>query len=188
MIQIPISVNGNNILAILDTAAEVTIISDRLIKKLKEKPKISKSVIMHAAGRDMQMKGAKLNPVRMKIGDDWYCEPLYMAPIEDDMLLGLDFLLKHKARVNLAESYLEIGEKKVSFVMGENNSVKVKRITVTKKLVVPAFSVLRVPCNMDTLDSQYMVEPIVDNLLSPRTLQQASSKPVLSFVNCNNRC
>lgn len=119
MIQVPIIVNGYKISAVLDTAAEVTILSDRLLKLLDEKPKISKPVIMHAAGRDMQMKGAKLEPVRMKLGEGWYCESLYMAPIEDDMLLGLDFLLKYQAKVNLSGNYLEIGKEKVSIIMGK---------------------------------------------------------------------
>lgn len=187
MIQVPIIVNGYKISAVLDTAAEVTILSDRLLKLLDEKPKISKPVIMHAAGRDMQMKGAKLEPVRMKLGEGWYCESLYMAPIEDDMLLSLDFLLKYQAKVNLSENYLEIGKEKVSIIMGENNAVKVKRITIRKKSVIPAFSVLGVPGQMDILDSEYIVKPFVDRLLSPRTLQKASSKPILSFVNCNDR-
>ena len=29
-----------------------------------------------------------------------YLKPLYVAPIENDMLLGLDVLLKYHARVN----------------------------------------------------------------------------------------
>lgn len=65
--------------------------------------------------------------------------------------------------------------------------MKVKRITIRKKSVIPAFSVLGVPGQMDILDSEYIVEPFVDRLLSPRTLQKASSKPILSFVNCNDR-
>ena len=46
----------------------------------------------------MQMAGTKL--VRLRIGSQEYLKPLYVAPIENDMLLGLDFLLKYHARVN----------------------------------------------------------------------------------------
>ena len=69
---------------------------------------------MHAAGRDMQMAGTKLDSVRLKIGSQEYLEPLYVAPIEDDMLLGLDFLLKYHARVDLESQVLHIGDKKTT--------------------------------------------------------------------------
>ena len=188
MLQIPVHICGKSILAIVDTAAEVTIISDQVFETLGNKPKISKKVIMHAAGRDMQMNGVRLEPIEMGIGKKTYSESMYVAPIEDDMLLGLDFLLKHQANVNLGSQSLEIGNEKLSLRVGKNNSVRVKRITVNKKIVVPAFSVLRIPCKMDSeLQSDYIVEPFLERLFAPKTLQKALSKPIMVFVNCNDR-
>ena len=119
MIKIPVKINGQDVSAILDTAAEVSILSDQLFKQLNIKPKVVKKVIMHAAGRDMQMAGTKLDSVRLKIGSQEYLEPLYVAPIEDDMLLGLDFLLKYHARVDLESQVLHIGDKKLPLIQGE---------------------------------------------------------------------
>jgi predicted aspartyl protease len=152
MLQIPVYmyICGKFILAIVDTAAEVTIISDQVFETLGNKPKISKKVIMHAVGREMQRNGVRLVPIELDIGKKTYSESMYVAPIEDDMLLGLDFLLKHQANVNLGSQRLEIGNEKLSLRVGKNNSVRVKRITVNKKTVVPAFSVLRMPCQMDS--------------------------------------
>ena len=48
----------------------------------------------------MQMAGTKLDSVRLRIGSQEYLKPLYVAPIENDMLLGLDLVLKYHARVN----------------------------------------------------------------------------------------
>ena len=156
VIRLPVKINDKNISAILDTAAEVSILSDRLFQNLNSKPKIVKKVIMNAAGRDMQMIGVKLEPVRLKIESQEFLEPLYVAPIEDDMLLGLDFLLKYQARVDLNSQVLHIGEKKISLTLGETDSVKVFKITTSKKLVVPPFSVLRAPCKLDNMGSDYL--------------------------------
>lgn len=50
---------------------------------------------MNVVGRDMRMIGVKFDFVRLKIGSYEYLELLYVVSIEDDMLLGLDFLLKY---------------------------------------------------------------------------------------------
>ena len=187
VIRLPVEINDRKISAILDTAAEVSILSDQLFQNLHSKPKIVKKVIMNAAGRDMRMTGAKLDSVRLKIGSHEYLEPLYVAPIEDDMLLGLDFLLKYQAKVDLNSQVLHLGGETIPLTLGETDPVRVFKITTSKKLVVPPFSVLRVPCKLDNMGSDYLVEPTSDTLLSPRTLQKAGSQPVLSFVNCGDR-
>ena len=50
MIKISVKIPGQDVSAILDPAAEVSILSDQFFKKLHIKPKIVKKVIMHAAG------------------------------------------------------------------------------------------------------------------------------------------
>lgn len=76
-----------------DTTAQVTIISDKLYESLIPKPPILKRVVLHAAGRDLKMTGCKVGPVIISIGSLAYPNvELYVAPVKDDMLLGLDFL------------------------------------------------------------------------------------------------
>ena len=50
MIKISVKIHGQDVSAILDPAAEVSILSDQFFKKLNIKHKIVKKVIMHAAG------------------------------------------------------------------------------------------------------------------------------------------
>jgi hypothetical protein len=40
---------------------------------------------------------------------------------------------------------------------------------------------------MDSIESDFLVEPFVEQLLAPKTLQKASEKPVLAFLNCTDR-
>ena len=88
MIKISVKINGQDVSAILNTAAEVSISFRSIFQTINIKLKIVKKVVMHAAGRNMQMAGTKLDSVRLKIGSQEYLEPLYVAPIENYMLLG----------------------------------------------------------------------------------------------------
>ena len=167
-VKVPVKVHGKQILAVLDTAAEVNIISDRLLHELSQKPEIVKEVTMHAAGRNMKMKGMLLEPIPIEIGDRRFHESVYVAPIEDDMLIGLDFMLRHNATINLGGAYLEMGKEIVPIITGNNKStetVKVAKVTVKKRAVVPAFSVLRIACSISQPLSEYIVEPTVQSTL-----------------------
>lgn len=55
------------------------------------KSKITRNIQMHAAGRGMFMKVFVTNPVDIKIGSETFQWSVYIAPIDDDMLVGLDF-------------------------------------------------------------------------------------------------
>ncbi len=83
--------------AVVDTAAEATIISDKLYDSLTKKPKKVKSVTLLTAGRKLVMQGFIAGPVRLRIGEKWYEKHVYVAPIQLDMLLGFDILYQHSA-------------------------------------------------------------------------------------------
>ena len=56
---------------------------------------------MNTAGRNRKMKAHIVFPVKLEIWATVYEEQIYVAPIEDEMLLGLDFLEKHKADIDI---------------------------------------------------------------------------------------
>ena len=68
---------------------------------------------MHAVGRNMEMTGTKL-------------ELLFAAPIENDMLLGLNFLLRYHAKVHLKSQVLHIGDEN----LGETESFRVLKLAL----------------------------------------------------------
>ena len=96
--MIPIRVQGITVDGIIDTASDVTIISDKVYNSLPVKPSIVKSIALHTAGRDMSMKGYLLEPMTIDIKGLQFNESLYVAPIEDPMLIGLDFMSKYQIR------------------------------------------------------------------------------------------
>lgn len=52
-IKIKVDINQVPVEAVINTAAQVTIISDKLYMKLIPKPSILKRVVLHAAGREL---------------------------------------------------------------------------------------------------------------------------------------
>ena len=62
-----------------DSATEVTILSDKVYQS-HQPPKL-REVTLLLAGRNMALKGFVVGPVQLKIGDRWYKETVYIAPI-----------------------------------------------------------------------------------------------------------
>lgn len=91
MLRLSVIVNSRTTVAVVDTAAEATIISDKVYQSLKIKPPIRRHTFMHGAGRDMKMETFVIGPVDIRIGSCNYPSEIYVAPIDDEML-GLDFL------------------------------------------------------------------------------------------------
>ena len=88
-----VQVSNKTVKAVVDTAAQVTIISDKVFNSLKNKPKKISDAKLLNAGRELSMTGMVVGPVRLKIGERWYTENVYVAPIEQEMLLGFDILV-----------------------------------------------------------------------------------------------
>ena len=56
----------------------------------------------------MKMEGRIVGPVSLKLGNTTFPKAVRVAPIQDDMLLGLDFLLKHRVDIKLKKLQLHI--------------------------------------------------------------------------------
>ncbi len=98
--------------AILDTAAQVTILSDKVFNQLKQKPPTLREMILQTAGRELKIKGRVVGPLEIKVGQMSYLEEVVIAPIEDEMLLGLDFMLKHGVSINMQGQSFVLGKKR----------------------------------------------------------------------------
>lgn len=99
---------------------------------------------MHAAGRGMFMKVFVTNPVDIKIGSETFQWSVYIAPIDDDMLVGLDLKKKyHKGSVDLFKDELRIKGNVIPLTYGKtNNSSRITKVKVSKTTFLPANAVV----------------------------------------------
>ncbi|KAH3878356.1 hypothetical protein DPMN_002245 [Dreissena polymorpha] len=106
--------DGLVVQAVIDTAAEVTLVSDRVFVKLPGDKPVLEQVSVMTAGLDLCMKGAIVGPVKIEIRGQTFTEKMYVAPIEDSMLLGLDFMWKHGINIDIHRTTISIRDTVVS--------------------------------------------------------------------------
>ena len=85
----------------------------------------------------MKMKGMIVGPVEMTLGDFVFQEFVYIAPIDDDMLLGVDLLRKHHATINIPNSSLSFQGKDVLMTSGKPSEVSIAQVYVESTVVIP---------------------------------------------------
>ena len=183
MLSVNILVGDHLLRAVVDTAAEVTIMSDNIYQSLRPIPPVIKNVVLNTAGRNMKMKGMIVGPVEMTLGKNKFSEFVYVAPIDDDMLLGVDLLRKHGAYINIPDSLLSFQGECVAMSCGEEADT-VSQVVLLDSTTIPPRSVKRVKCNTNASFDQFLVEPDVNLVgLVPRTLHKCKDAVELYALN-----
>lgn len=138
MLRMPVC-NKRPIVAVIDTAAEVTIMSDKIFQALRNKPPILRKMVMYAEGRGMQMDTIVVGPGDLQINNKMYSIDVSVAPIDNDMLLGLDFLAEHGTHIDLRTNTFSIGQDQVPMYYGfEYHIPMVAKLTEPHRAVIPA--------------------------------------------------
>ncbi|VDI61791.1 Hypothetical predicted protein [Mytilus galloprovincialis] len=133
LLRLSLELGDTPLVAAVDTAAEVTIISDKVFESLKKKPPMLRETVMHAAGRGMKMKTLVVGPVKLRIGTKLYETDVYVAPIDDDMLLGLNFMVAYGVTVDLEKLTFNIGGEMLEMSPGPKRSIPVVSQVVIRK-------------------------------------------------------
>lgn len=192
MITVPVSVHGKRINAIIDTASEVTLISDKLYNSFQSPPSVLEEFTLRGAGREMEMKGYLIDLTSIDLDGLKFKEKLYVAPIEDEMLIGLDFMTTFQATVDMKGNTFCIQDRKIPFqTMTEdsNSAVSAVRIRTARRVTVPANSVLRLQCvaEQPLEDKAYYIQPDVKTMLACRVCFNGTQNPTMSFINLSDR-
>ncbi|CAG2191777.1 unnamed protein product [Mytilus edulis] len=194
MLRFTLKVQGQSVISVVDTAAEVTIISDKVFESFIKKPPIKRKTTMQAAGRGMHMDAFVVGPVELKIGERTYRTDIYVAPIDNDMLLGLDFLVRAKVILDCRKLVFFINGEALPMVHGDvglvppvNKIARVAKITVPHRTVIPPNSVVQLESDLSAELTDFIIEPNKEiDLLIPRGYYNASVLPCVSLLNVTN--
>ena len=183
--HVPVQVQDQQLEAVIDTAAESTILSDKIYNKLDPKPRVLSKMKFHMAGRNLTVNGFKIGPVNMRIGSTMYREIIHVAPIEDDMLLGIDFLMQQKMKIDMETNLMTLGKDTISIHFGrEHGEPRVSRVKIAKRKVIPPNSVAMVTCKMNENMPDFTIEPESDSkFVVPRSAHRSTTKPSLYVAN-----
>ena len=145
-IKAPLTLGEMHTAAVIDTGAEVTVISDKYFNKIpvENRPKArpaSRRLVVAEQGRKLSSQG--IADVQFSISGVKYEWPMYVAPIGDDLLLGADFLDFHNARVDFCKG-LKLGGDWVECEI-QRGSGGIGRVVLEQDIVVPSGHEMIIP-------------------------------------------
>lgn len=141
---------------------------------------------MQMADKDAVLHGFITELLRMQLGSHAFKQRVYVAPISDEMLLGHDLLHHLGVLLDLQSDTLLLKGERIPITTSFNVlKPRVARVTVGKRTVIPPNSVTQLACHMDvSLEADYCIEQTdALQVLMPRTVRKAESKPVVCLVN-----
>ena len=138
---VPVNINGLNTNMLLDTGAVVTILSTDTFDKIPRESKptlkpLTEPVYLEVADAG-QLKVEGMAMVAMEIGSQEYACEVYVAPIKDTGLLGMDFLYQHDCTVHPRQSSLCINGDWVNCEV-QGDLPGVRRVYLQEDTIVPA--------------------------------------------------
>ena len=183
---IPIQISGKNVRAVLDSGAEVSILSEKLFENLPKKPPIVGPVKLRMADGSTLTDGKRVGPVTMRIGNAWYQYYVIVAPLAEDMLFGHDILKSQpQCTMDFIRGVLYFDGQVILTAENSENSVQESTaVTTCKRITIPAGSLKRVSCKMNKCMSDYVIETFQHlKVIAPKILRKGGSDPIVCLVN-----
>ena len=206
---VPVVLEGQPVEAVIDTAAQITVLSTEFYHSLKDPPPLRESPGIKSAAVDGHMESWKCNGVKFQIGTLHFVRDVEVAPITDKVLLGYDFLSDNGAVLNLEDGTLDLSCSSTSssdhVASSDKEHPKVAPIKrnpsgefFTKKVELPRKLV--VPPNSGRYFKARVVKPVrrntcvvfqpdflIDGLEIPAVLAKNGSEITLSVLNLTSR-
>ena len=187
-----ISINEVTVNAVIDTAAQVTLMSEEFAKKLKPPVIFKGSLMLKGAGKDNSITARYTECVTVKVGKTDTKWKIIVAKINDQVILGLDFLKHLDAVIDLTDLSITIrGEKHfINEVKSENSSFKICRITLEETLIVPPNSTVRLPVRLaEEFKNEVAIQPSksLNGLIMPNILTKADSRVPIILNNLTDK-
>ena len=186
--RVHLSINGMGIEATVDTAADVTIVADHIWKKFDNPPATIHKVVMHTAGKEQTLQASRVGPVHIQLGQHGSLESVYSAPIQDDMLLGLDYLKKYKAKVDLDQEKLWLHGECLPLISGKICPQGISNVWLLHPVTIAPNTAVNAHCRVEeAITGDFMVEGSGAGLTTmPTVVISGGGSPVVCLVNLSD--
>ena len=141
---------------------------------------------MYTAGKEQTLQASRVGPVTTKVGRHSSLETIYAAPIQDDMLLGLDYLKKYKATVDLdQEKLVHVHGEQFPLVSEQSNPPRISKVWLLHPTRIASYTAVNVQSRVDgEAKGDIMVESMGDKLtVMPTVLISGGGPPVVCLIN-----
>lgn len=144
------------------------------------------------AAPNTKVEAAVVDAVNLQVGAKTYQWKVYIAPITDPIILGLDFLSAKECIVDLRRDEFIIGDEKVEGMLKRNSQgeeYRISQVVVAQKTVFPPTSQRRATALMThPVEGDFLVQPNSNSgLLVANALIHGTSKVPLQFCNLTSK-
>ena len=150
---IPITINKRKVNAVVDNGAQISVISKEFYTSFSSPVGcITDTVRLKTAGKEDFIKAKLLNKIQIGIGNDTFNWKVYIAPITDLCIIGLDFLKAKGVVIDLENGTLTLNNNTTPAIYKsttEGEFYKVSRVVALRKIVVPPHTVVRCKVKME---------------------------------------
>ena len=132
---------------LIDTGASVTILRNDIYENLLSKPKTEsvRASLVNATGELSPFYGTAY--MKLNIGGKPYEHNVLLADIQNEGILGIDFLKANKSNVMISKGYITIHGKKIPcFSLSDEYKNPCCRISVCEDVEIPPESEMIIPC------------------------------------------
>ncbi|CAG2189672.1 TPT1 [Mytilus edulis] len=108
VIQTSVRINDYELKAVIDTGAEVTVLSEKVYRNLAKEHHLelktaTRGLLVAEEGKKMSATG--ITEIEMSLGPLRFTWPVYVAPLNDDLLLGCDIIDEMDITVNTKRGF-----------------------------------------------------------------------------------
>lgn len=134
---LPIGLGKKKVKALLDTGSSITLLAKRTFNSLCQKSELSppEAEVYLADGAPLEIMG--ISQMTVSVGNKEVLQKFWVAEIDSDCILGLDFLKQNDCSINLGRSTVQMGACEIECEeLGKNG--RCCRITVAKTVSIPS--------------------------------------------------
>ncbi len=184
---IPGTICGKDTLMVVDTAAQISMISQPFFDSLNHHTALPPELIgIKNAEHGSHMQCHLTRQLSLTIDNKQFKVDVAVGPITDHFILGLDFLLEHHCVVDIDSCTVTIDGSPISAVMkkGSGTYYHVSRILTTGRTVIPPKHRINISVTLtNPAHSDYVTTPeVTDALIIPSCIIVGGNGPVIMEV------
>ena len=191
---VPISINGVPVKAVIDTAAQISVINTNFVEEHLPNLRFSGAYSLNGINADAPLCASMSEELEISLGNKIFKWKVLKADIADSCILGLDFIVKYKLDIRLSENTLSVGDSVIPMEVKAVRSFKsytVNTVSLFKKIKIKPHSGINFSLRLNSKfrsDAEFVVfepvnHPSVD-ILSVMSLKD-EDLPITIFNNTN---
>ena len=183
-------VQGCSTKGLLDTGAQISLLSSSLYEKLTHKPDLKDGIKLEGIVKNIKLGAKSCTGVEVSFnGEEVYTWKFYVAPISEPLIIGLDFMCHFGATLDFQKGIFKIQDTRISlkeFITEDGQEYTSCKVLLEKKVSIPPETVINTHARLDgCLQGDIAISSSGQNrgALLPNLLVKADETVPVQLVN-----